>query len=302
MYERYYGLRERPFSLTSNPRYYLLVTAAHAEALSTLRYGIRHRAGIIVLIGEAGTGKTTVVRAAMGSRAAAGPFVLLNNPLLARTEFFEHLVRGFGLSQEAASSKTRFLAELARKLKAIVRGGSQAALVVDEAHALQPEILEEIRLLSNIETDDEKLLSIVLAGQPELGDYLNTTSLRQLKQRVALRTSLCPLQITETAAYIAGRIRVAGGDAATVFTSAAVELVHERSLGVPRTINVICDNALLTGFGTDQRPVGRETVLEVCRDLDLPSPQPVAVPPPANHADPLVRKRSRFFSWSRQTT
>jgi general secretion pathway protein A len=300
MYEHYYGLRERPFSLTSNPRY-LLLTSAHAEALSALKYGMNHRVGIIVLVGEAGTGKTTVIRAAMASRITGGSVVLLNNPILDRHEFFEHLVHGFGLSEEAARSKTRFLSELTRKLEGSLRSGILAALIIDEAHALPHEILEEIRLLANMETDDQKLLPVVLAGQPELGECLNGACLRQLKQRVALRCSLRPLQITETAAYIAGRIRVAGGDAATMFTSEAVELVHERSQGVPRTISVICDNALLTGFAADQRPIGRDTVLEVCRDLDLRSLDPAPVSRPAVHEDPVVRKGSRFFSWSRGT-
>ena len=301
MYEHYYGLRERPFSLTSNPRY-LLLTTAHAEALSTLQYGIRNRAGIIVLIGEAGTGKTTVLRAAMASQSADGPFVLLNNPLLTRNEFFEQLVRGFGLSEEAATSKARFLSELTRQLEDSLRSGSQTALIVDEAHALPHEILEEIRLLANIETDDEKLLPVVLAGQPELGDRLNGASLRQLKQRVALRCSLGPLQIKETAALIAGRIGVAGGDAAKLFTPKAVELIHELSHGVPRTIGVICDNALLTGFAADRRPIGRETVLEVCRDLDLRVPDPAPVPPPLIKEEPFVgRGTGETAGWPRGT-
>jgi general secretion pathway protein A len=318
MYERYYGLRERPFGLTSNPRY-LLLTRAHAEALSTLQYGIRNRVGIIVLVGEAGTGKTTVIRAAMSPRIAAGPFVLLNNPLLARSEFFEHLARGFGLSDAAAGSKTRFLSELTSKLEARLYSGGQTALIVDEAHALPHEILEEIRLLANIETDNEKLLPVVLAGQPELGDRLNGTSLRQLKQRVALRCSLGALGIKETAAYIAGRIGVAGGDAMRLFTGEAVKVVHEFSGGVPRTVNVICDNALLAGFAADQRPVGREIVLEVCRDLDLRPFDPTPAPPPRAEEETVVERgpaepagppraravadppARRFLWWSRGT-
>jgi general secretion pathway protein A len=271
MYEHYYGLRERPFSLTSNPRY-LLLTSAHAEALSALRYGIGSRVGVIVLVGEAGTGKTMVIRAAMASRITAGSVVLLNNPLLNRSEFFEHLVQGFDLTAEAATSKTRSLSEMTRKLENSLRSGNQMALIVDEAHALPHEILEEIRFLANIETDDQKLLPVILAGQSELADRLNGIGLRQLKQRVALRCSLGPLQNTETAVYIAGRISVAGGDATTVFTLGAVELIHALSHGVPRTINVICDNALLTGFAADQRPIDRDIVLEVCRDLDLQAP------------------------------
>ena len=273
MYERYYGLRQRPFNLTSNPRY-LLLTSAHAEALSSLQYGIGSRLGIIVLVGEAGTGKTTVIRAAMASQPPGAQFVVMNNPLLSRTEFFQHLAQGFGLTDAAVGSKTRFLSELTQVLEESVLSGNQTALIVDEAHALPYEILEEIRLLANIETDEEKLLPVVLAGQPELGNRLNNPDLRQLKQRVALRCSLRALTLKETAAYIAGRIGVAGGDAATIFTGKAVQLIHRYSRGVPRTISVICDNALVTGFAADERPIDVGTVSEVCRDLDLTIPEP----------------------------
>jgi len=268
MYERYYGLRQRPFTLTSNPRY-LLLTPAHAEALSSLQYGLGSRIGIIALLGEAGTGKTTVIRAAMASQPAPSQIVQINNPVLSRAEFFQHLAQGFGLSDETAASKPRFLSELTRTLEESVAQGRQTGLIVDEAHALPFEILEEIRLLANIETDDEKLLPVVLAGQPELGTQLNRPELRQLKQRVALRCSLRTLRLRETAAYIAGRIGVAGGDAAKLFTAGAVQTIHKYSGGVPRTISVICDNALVTGFAADERPVDSGIVEEVCRDLDL---------------------------------
>jgi general secretion pathway protein A len=268
MYERYFGLRQRPFNLTSNPRY-LLLTAAHAEALSSLQYGISSRIGIIVLVGEAGTGKTTVIRAAMASQPSGGHFVLMNNPLVSRAEFLQHLAQGFGLSDEAAVSKTRFLSELTEALQASVLSGRHTGLIVDEAHALPFEILEEIRLLANIETDEEKLLPVVLAGQPELRDRLNSPDLRQLKQRVALRCSLRTLRLAETAAYVAGRIGVAGGDPAKLFTGDAVRVIHKYSGGVPRTISVICDNALVTGFAADRRPIDVDIVQEVCRDLDL---------------------------------
>jgi general secretion pathway protein A len=283
MYERYYGLRQRPFNLTSNPRY-LLLTSAHAEALSSLHYGISSRLGIIVLIGEAGTGKTTVIRAAMASQPSGAQFVVMNNPLLSRTEFFQHLAQGFGLTDGAVDSKTRFLSELTQVLEESARSGRQTALIVDEAHALPYEILEEVRLLANIETDEDKLLPVVLAGQPELGDRLNKPDLRQLKQRVALRCSLRTLTLKETAAYVAGRIGVAGGDAAKLFTGEAVQLIHRYSRGVPRTISVVCDNALVTGFAADERPIDVETIREVCRDLDLKIAEPMAERPAMNAA------------------
>jgi general secretion pathway protein A len=308
MYERFYGLHQRPFNLTSNPRY-LLLTPAHAEALSSVQYGLGSRVGIIVLLGEAGTGKTSVIRAAMASQPAGGHFVMMNNPLLSRSEFFQHLAHGFGLSDEAAGSKTRFLSELTRVLEESVHSGRQTGLIVDEAHAVPYEILEEIRLLANMETDDDKLLPVVLTGQPELGERLNNPDLRQLKQRVALRCSLRPLRLRETAAYIAGRIGVAGGDAAKLFTAEAVHVIHKYSAGVPRTISVICDNALVTGFAADQRPVDVDIVREVCRDLDLTvaeleTDEPTAAAAPSPGESPAVLEQRaalagsfrRFFS------
>jgi general secretion pathway protein A len=161
------------------------------------------------------------------------------------------------------------LLELEEVLKRRADAGESTVLLIDEAQSLPRDILEEIRLLANIETNEHKLLSVIMAGQPEVTSLLNDESLRQLKQRVALRCELRPLTLQETAGYIAGRIRSAGGVGAQVFTREAVTLIHERSLGIPRTISVICDNALLSGFAVGQRPVNSSTIREVCRDFDL---------------------------------
>jgi general secretion pathway protein A len=269
MYEAFYGLRERPFDLTPNPRF-LLMTSRHREALTTLEYGLTARTGIALLVGEAGTGKTTIVHAALQShRVLQSLAVYLNNPALTRQEFIEFLAAGFGLSEGAAASKTRCLSELTEVLASRHRSGTMSALVIDEAQCLPDELLEEIRLLANIESASEKLLSIVLAGQPEIADRLNQPSLRQLKQRIGLRCSLAALAPSETAAYIAARLRIAGGDDTQVFTDEAIATIHDRSRGIPRTISVIADNALVTAFALDQRPVDRDMVLEVCRDFDF---------------------------------
>jgi general secretion pathway protein A len=274
MYEQYYGLRERPFDLTPNPRF-LFLTAKHREALSTLEYGISLRKGIIVLIGQVGTGKTTLVRTVLDSfRPPANRCVHLNNPTLTRNEFFELLTSEFGLSSEAATSKARFLLELEHDILERRRAHGVTALIIDEAQGLPDALLEEVRLLANIETATEKLLPVVLVGQPELGERLDQTSLRQLKQRVALRCEIGPLDIRETAAYIAGRIRIAGGNATQIFTRDAVATIYQQSIGIPRTISVICDNALVTGFATDVKPINRQVVLEVSRDLGLRVRQP----------------------------
>jgi general secretion pathway protein A len=195
--------------------------------------------------------------------------VYLNNPALTREEFVEFLAIGFGLSDAAATSKTRCLAELTEVLASRHVSGTMSALVIDEAQCLPDALLEEVRLLANIESASEKLLSIVLAGQPEIADRLNEPSLRQLKQRIGLRCSLAALTASETAAYIAARLRVAGGDDREVFTDEAVATIHDRSRGIPRAISVIADNALVTAFAMDQRPVDHSVVVEVCRDFDF---------------------------------
>lgn len=286
MYTAFYGLRELPFDLSPNPKY-LLMTPRHREALANLQYGISSRKSITLLLGEAGTGKTTLVRAALESDACRGARILhLNNPALRRGEFIEFLARGFELGQQAMTSKTTMLHELDRVLRERRAAGETIALVIDEAQSLSHELLEEIRLLANIETSTEKLLPVVLAGQPELADRLNETSLRQLKQRVALRCHLGLLDASETVGYIAGRLRVAGGDAAQIFTREAVQIIVDRSAGVPRTINVICDNALVGGFAAGTKPVDAKIVRDVCDEFDLGQGSRKAIDPaPAVHAD-----------------
>lgn len=268
MYEEFFGLTMRPFDLTPSPKF-LVLTEGHREALRNLEYAIVSRKGITLLVGEAGAGKTTIIRAAIEHQPGRVHCVHLHNPTLTRSEFVEMLAAHFHLSERAAESKTVMLLELEQLLKQRHESGETTVLIVDEAQSLSLDLLEEIRLLANIETDAEKLLSVVIAGQPELADRLNDQSLRQLKQRVALRCELQPLTKRETETYVAGRIRAAGGVGAQVFTREAVGLIFEAAHGVPRTINVIADNALLGGFAAEVRPVTSEIVLDVCRDFDL---------------------------------
>jgi general secretion pathway protein A len=279
MYERFFGLRERPFDLVPNPRF-LYLTGRQREALSNLRYGLTTLRGLTLLIGEAGTGKTTLVQAMLADvDREPVECVLLSNPTLTHAEFYEFLAAGFELPAGAAGSKTQFLFELRRHLVAKREAGVFSGLILDEAQSLPYELLEEVRLLSNIETPTEKLLNVVLAGQPELGDRLNEASLRQLKQRISLRCELGTFTFQETGAYIAGRLRIAGGEPATIFTREAVLAIHDASHGVPRTINVVCDNALIGGFAVQQHPVTRALVEEVCRDFDLTPSAPFAALP-----------------------
>jgi len=269
MYQRYYGLRELPFELSPNPKY-LYLTAQYREALSNLEYGLFSAKALTVLIGEAGTGKTTLLRAALESeRCANVRCVYLNNPALTRAEFVSILVSRFGLAPEVGESKAAFLEALEPVLRKRRDQGEITALIVDEAQTLSYELLEEVRLLANMETSAEKLLPLVLAGQPELNDRFEEQALRQLKQRIALRCELTPLDLNETAAYIAARIRVAGGVPSKLFTREAVTVIHEYSRGIPRIISVICDNALVSSVALDQQPVDRGIVVEVCRDFRL---------------------------------
>jgi general secretion pathway protein A len=262
MYLGFFGLRERPFELTPDPRF-IYLSDQHVEALSVMHHGIVGRKGITLIVGEAGTGKTTVVRAALQAvESPSARCVYLSNPVLTRAEFYEFLAVSFGLPPKVAASKTRFLFALEPVL--VKRGEERAltVLVIDEAQSLPLELLEEVRLLANLETPTEKLLPVVLAGQPELADMLERPELRQLKQRVALRADLAPLNVRQTAAYVAGRIRRAGGEPTAVFTKEAVVRIWSKSGGIPRSISVICDNALIAAYAAGTKPVGPDLVEE----------------------------------------
>jgi general secretion pathway protein A len=280
MYESFYGLRERPFDLTTNPRF-LFLTPRHREALSTLHYGLRAPRGLTLLLGDAGTGKTTVLRAALAEeKRPENRNVLLTNPTLTRAEFYEFIARGFGLDETCATSKARFLTEFQRDVHERHQAGGLTTLIIDEAQSLPYELLEEVRLLANIESSTAKLLNLVLVGQPELADRLNEQSLRQLKQRITLRAQLTPLDLRETASYIAGRLRIAGGNVSEIFAKNAVMAVYELSGGLPRIINVLCDNALVGGFAAQAKPVDADIVREVGRDFDFGSRPRGAAPAP----------------------
>lgn len=292
MYENFFGLRERPFDLAPNPRF-LFLGARQREALSTLKYGLEGPRGLTLLVGEAGTGKTTLVQAALAEIGTSKvECVLMSNPTLTRDEFYEFLASAFRFGEQAATSKTRFLSAFRNYVEERHWRGQLTAIIIDEAQSLPYELLEEVRLLSNVETATTKLLSVVLTGQPELAARLNEPELRQLKQRIGLRCSLHLFDLGETAAYIAGRLRIAGGTPIDIFTRDAVNAIHQGSGGVPRLVNVICDNALIGGFAEQIRPVPRSVVEEVLRDFDLGSPRPNQVAEDARAkaaADPAPR-------------
>ena len=274
MYERFFDLRERPFELTSDPRF-LYRTPRHREALANLEYGVSGGKPVTLLTGEPGTGKSTLLRAAMGADACRHVhWVYVANPALTRDEFVTLLAAEFELSERAASSKGAFLAELRTGLLERRAAGEAFALVIDEAQVMSLSLLEEVRLLGNLENETDRLLPIVLAGHPDFVNVLAQPALLPLRQRIALRCTVGPFDVTETASYIASRLRTAGGDASRVFTRDAVILIHELSKGIARMINVVCDNALITGFALDRRPVDSAAVMEVAADHDLELPKP----------------------------
>jgi general secretion pathway protein A len=268
MYEAFFGFRERPFQLTPNPRF-LFLNPGYREAFATLRYGLVSSTGITLLLGEAGTGKTTLLRAALQAETRAeNRYVVLSNPTLTPNELFEILSDGFDLPY-SPGSKGRFLVAFERMLRERHEAGGLTALVVDEAQSLSRELFEEIRLLANLETATAKLLNVVLVGQQELVERLNDPSLRQFKQRIVLRCSLAPLDLNWSASYIAARLQFAGGVAKDVFTKEAVQAIYEASRGIPRIISVICENAFIAAYALQKKPIDRAIIADVCQDLDF---------------------------------
>jgi general secretion pathway protein A len=268
MYEAYYGLREKPFNLTPDPKF-IYFTEKHCESLANLVYGIRERKGFLVLSGEVGTGKTTLVNALLDTLDRTGVLsAFVFNPMLTCTEFFEYLLADLNLKADARS-KSQVLMKLNSLLLERYRTGQITVLIVDEAQNLSAELLEEIRLLTNLETATEKLLQIILVGQPELSLKLNSPELRQLKQRVGLRCTLDPLSLYETKEYIKTRLEIAGLPNQTIFPDATISEVYRCSTGIPRLINSICDNALITGYACDSLTIGVEIIQEAANDLEL---------------------------------
>jgi general secretion pathway protein A len=268
MYLKYYGLKEMPFVLTPDPRY-IFKTESHLEMLSTVQYGVEHNKGLIVLTGEVGCGKTTMLRAALQTFGKEVLAVYIFNPFLTASEFFEQLAMEMELEVPKSVSKPELLAALARFLAVRHSQGFRTVLIVDEAHGLPAELLEEIRLLMNFETNSEKLLQVILCGQPELQDTLNHPRLRQLKQRISLRCRVNRLSVFEINKYIRFRLRRAGAENVNLFDPAAVKLIGQVSQGIPRIINNICDNALLYGYAAGSEIISREIVEEVIAALDL---------------------------------
>src|SRR5205085_2455400 len=268
MYLEYYGLKECPFSLTPDPRY-IFKTESHLEVLATVKYGVDQNKGLIVVSGEVGCGKTTILRAALATFDDEVLAVYIFNPFLTAAEFFEQLAAEMDLRLPRSVTKPELLAAMGRLLAERHAEGLRTVLVVDEAHGLPTSLLEEIRLLMNFETNSEKLLQVVLCGQPELAETLSRPQLRQLKQRISLRAAIKPLSVFEINKYIRFRLKQAGAENVGLFDNAAVKLIGQVSQGIPRIINNVCDNALLYAYAANTDLITREIVEEVTRALDL---------------------------------
>ncbi len=275
MYKSFFGLKDNPFNVNPDPRY-LYLTKEIEEALSGLMYGIQKRKGFITLTGEVGTGKTTLVNSLLEwlqQRKVRTAFLF--NSRMNTNQMFDFILAEFGIPCES-HSKSQQLMRLNQWLLDRYRAGETTVLIVDEAQNLTYPVLEEIRLLTNLETSTEKLLQIVLSGQPELEEKLKLPELRQLRQRIMLRCKTGPLSKEQTHDYIAERLRIAGASGELIFSPKAVETIHLYSLGIPRVVNLLCEHSLINAFVEHERPIGQKIVEDVAHEFQLHEVGPIA--------------------------
>jgi general secretion pathway protein A len=279
MYKSYFGLKENPFNVNPDPRY-LYLTKQIEEALTGLMYGIQTRKGFITLTGEVGTGKTTLVNRLLDwLRQRRTRTAFLFNSRMNTSHLFDFILAEFEIACESRT-KSQQLMKLNQWLLERYRAGETAVLIVDEAQNLSYPVLEEIRMLTNLETSTEKLLQIVLSGQPELEEKLKLPQLRQLKQRITLRCKTAPLSKEQTHAYIAERLRIAGTSGEQIFSPEAMDTVHMYSLGIPRVVNLLCEHALINTYVEQERVVSPKIVEDIAREFQLDEIEPI--PPPGS--------------------
>src|SRR5919108_1090332 len=288
MYEQYFGLLSLPFRVTPDPRVFYS-NSSYEEAFATLRYGIEGRKGFIVVSGEVGTGKTTLLKIFMRSAESIIHTAYVFNPKLSFTELLRFILHDLGITTSAGDNFT-LIKHLNDYLIRQYESDQIVALLLDEAQNLSTDLLEELRLLSNLETDDDKLIQIVLMGQPELEQRLEQPEFRQLKHRVALRCGLPPAQAVEVRHYIDLRLKTAGYKDKELFDHAAVERITRYSAGIPRLINVICDNALLLAYALSKKKVSAELIEEAARDLKLVPPAATQMHGNGNKLDANISK------------
>lgn len=276
MYKAFYNLKRNPFEITPDPSF-LFPTRRHNEALAALYYGVKRHKGFVVLTGEVGTGKTLLLRCLLQllNRSKDIGYAYIFNSRLSPGEFLQYIVGDFGLPA-SGKNKSELLSELNSYV--ISRGQQKltTVLIVDEAHHLSTDILEEVRLLTNLETPQQKLLQILLVGQPELDEKLDSLELRQLKQRIAFRSQLAPLDLEETRGYIERRLQLAAAqaEAPAMFSRDTTAAVYRHSRGIPRLINVICENALITGYARQVQTITPDIIADIASDFRLNVVQP----------------------------
>ena len=271
MYEDYFGFKGLPFSVTPDPRFFYN-NSVYREAFASLRHGIEARKGFVLITGEVGTGKTTLLKVFMRSAESTIHTAFIFNPKLNLTELLRAILNDLEIAHDMSEGRASLLDKLNYYLIEQLKKGEIVALLVDEAQNLSDELLEELRLLSNLETTRDKLLQIVLMGQPELEEKLEHPELRQLKQRIALRCRLAPLKSGEVNQYIDSRLNAVGYEGKELFSIGALEKIILYSKGIPRLINMICDNALLITYAASKKKVSAEVIDEVTRDLQLRVP------------------------------
>jgi len=297
MYHEHYGLVRSPFEMTPDPAF-LVLGETHREGLATLLYAVRSRKGFVLLTGEVGTGKTTLLHALLAQldREAASAFIF--NPRVGPLDFFRMVFEEFGI-EEKCTTKAEYLLALNRFLIERLERDLPTLLIVDEAQNLSPEMLEEVRLLSNLETPSSKLLQIMLIGQPELAEMLARPDLRQLRQRIVLRHRLAPFDERETGHYVDERLRMAGYTGKALFDNSALRELYRVTGGVPRLINGVCDGALLLGYGRELATLNAAAIREVARDLELGGRSPREG---ARDAERTAMKRRGPFAWLRRAS
>ncbi|MGI9431843.1 MAG: ExeA family protein [Myxococcota bacterium] len=293
MYHEHFGLICSPFEMTPDPAF-LYLGDVHREGLATLVYGVESRKGFVLLTGEVGTGKTTLLHALLAQLDRKTLSAFIFNPRLEPLDFFRMLFDEFGIEEKCAT-KAEYLLALNRFLIDRLEKDLPTLLIVDEAQNLSTEMLEEVRLLSNLETSTSKLIQIMLVGQPELWDKLCQPELRQLRQRIVLRHQLSPFEESETAEYVSERLRLAGYTGKGIFKKSAIRALHKVTGGTPRVVNIVCDGSLLLGFARNLQTLGPDVVLEVARDLGLDGTEGGA-----GEASGTPGRRRGFFGLFRQ--
>ncbi len=267
MYKKFYGFKEKPFDITPDPRFVYL-SETHKEALAHLRYAIREGKGFSVVTGEVGTGKTTLVHTLLNKMDGTVRTAYIFNPVMGPEDFLNYICEDLGLKSDGVRSHGQNLALLHNFLLNCYTQNERVFLIIDEAQSLDTRLLEEVRLLTNLETSTNKLLHVILLGQPELNKTLSDERFRALKQRVTIRYNLSSLNLVDTKEYILHRLKKAGARNLSVFDESAIKKIYTYSKGIPRVINIVCDNALITGFSQDRSRIGKPIIEEVIKDLE----------------------------------